>query len=118
MATRSELQARIASIARQLVAEEFGEVDDSNAMSWLDAIETQAVEIGDAITTELVRLKVADGPPADESHCPQCGGVGEHRGERERMLAARRGPVSITEPEYFCPCCRKAFFPAGSSNRR
>jgi ssDNA-binding Zn-finger/Zn-ribbon topoisomerase 1 len=60
-------------LTRQL-AEEFGVVDDCNALSWLDAVETRAGEIGDAIAAELVRQKSADRPVAeDESSCPQCG---------------------------------------------
>ena len=52
MATTDELKERIAAFARELAAE-LGEVDDSNALSWLDAIETQAVAIGDAIGVEV-----------------------------------------------------------------
>ncbi len=55
MATTQEMQLRIASYARQL-AEEFGVIDDSKALSWLDAVEIRAIELGDALTTELLRL--------------------------------------------------------------
>ena len=112
MATTQQMQDRIAALSRELV-EEFGEVDDSNALSWLDAIETRAVEIGDAVAAELVKQKSADRPVEDdESTCPTCGKLGRYQGQRERPLVTRRGPATITEPEYFCPCCRKAFFPA------
>lgn len=118
MATTQEMQERIAAFAREL-AEEMGEVDDSDALSWLDAIESQAVEIGDAISVELLKRKSTDRPAADEqSTCPQCGKLGRYEGQRERELISRRGPVTITEPEYFCPCCRKAFFPDDQGDRR
>jgi hypothetical protein len=111
MATSDLFQAKIAAFARQL-AEEFGEIDEENldehALSWLDAIETRAVAIGDAVTTELLRQKSSDRPTEDESACPQCGKLGRYRGQRERELIGRRGPVTISEPEYFCPCCRKS----------
>lgn len=118
MATTPQVQERIAAMARQLAIEEFGEVDDSNALSWLDAIETRAVEIGDAIVAELVKQKAA-GWPVDpsESTCPQCGEQGRYQGKRQRPLVTRRGPTTIAEPEYFCPCCRKAFFPDDASDR-
>jgi hypothetical protein len=119
MATTQELQQRIATMARQLAIEEFGEVDDSNALSWLDAIEARAVEIGDAIVAELVKLKAAERPvEADESTCPQCGRLGRYQGARDRPLLTRRGRTTITEPEYYCPCCRKAFFPDDQGDRR
>ena len=118
MATTQQMQEQIEAFARDL-SEEFGEVDDSNALSWLDAIETRAVEICDAVAAELVKQKSADRPAAEgESICPQCGKLGRYRGQRERPLITRRGPTTITEPEYFCPCCRKAFFPDDPSDRR
>jgi hypothetical protein len=117
MATTDELKDRIAAFARELAAE-MGEVDDSEALSWLDAIETQAVEIGDAVHAELVKQTSATRPPQEESTCPGCGQPGRYEGQRERELIGRRGPVTIAEPEYFCPCCRKAFFPADDGDRR
>lgn len=118
MAVTQEMQERIATFAREL-AEELGEVDDSNALSWLDAIETQAVEIGDAISTELLERRAAELPTADqESICSKCGKLGRYRGRRERELIGRRGPVTIRESEYYCPCCRKSFFPGDANHRR
>jgi len=110
MATSDPIRAKIEAFARQL-AEEFGEIDEENALSWLDAIETRAVEIGDAVTTEFLKRKSADRPAEGESVCPQCGKLGRYRGPRERELIGRRGAVAISEPEYYCACCRKAFFP-------
>jgi len=111
MATRVDIKERVAAFAREL-AEELGEVDDGDALSWLDAIETQAVEIGDAVSIELLRHKAKDRPAAEEqATCPKCGKLGRYRGQRDRELIGRRGSVTIAEPEYFCPACRRAFFP-------
>ena len=118
MAINQEMKERIAAFAREL-AEELGEVDDSNALSWLDAIETQAVEIGDAISVELLERRAAELPAADEeSTCPKCGKLGRYQGSRQRELIGRRGSVTIREAEYFCPWCRKAFFPGDPDDRR
>ena len=117
MATSDLFQAKIAAFAREL-AEELGEVDDSEALSWLDAIETQAVEISDCLHAELVKHTSTSPPSADESVCPQCGKQGRYQGQRERELVGRRGPATIAEPEYFCPCCRKSFFPHDQGDRR
>ncbi len=111
MATTQEIKERIAAFAREL-AVDLGDVDDSDALSWLDAIETRTVEIGDAMYAELVKQTSADRSTDDESTCPTCGEPGRYQGQRERVLIGRRGPVTITEPEYFCPACRRAFFPA------
>lgn len=117
MATVKELKDRIAAFAREL-SEELGEVDDSEALSWLDAVETRAVEIGDAVHAELVKQSSAHQPTSDESVCPQCSRESRYQGRRERTLLGRRGPVVVSEPEYFCPCCRKAFFPSDAVDRR
>lgn len=118
MAITEETQQRIAAFAREL-AEELGEVDDRDALSWLDAVETQAVEIGDAISSELLKRGAAELPASDEeSTCPTCGKLGRYQGRRRRELIGRRGPVTLGEAEYFCPCCRKAFFPGDRGDRR
>ncbi len=118
MATSDQVQTKIEAFALQL-AEEFGEIDEENALSWLDAIETQAVAIGDAVTTELLKKKSADRPVTkEESTCPQCGKLGRYSRQRQRELIGRRGPVTIAESEYFCPCCRKSFFPEHADDWR
>lgn len=116
MATSEPMQRRITAMARML-AEEFGEVDESNGDCWLDAVENQAVEIGDALTAELLKQTAERRPIQDEAVCPGCGELGQYKGRRKRELVGRRGPVTINEVEYSCPCCRKAFFPADPRDR-
>jgi hypothetical protein len=116
MANRQEIRARIDAFARELAAE-LGEVDENLGDCWLDAVENQAVELGDAVSAELARQLSHHRSFADEAPCPQCGEPGRCQGRRERELIGRRGPVAIAEPEYFCPCCRKAFFPDDQCDR-
>lgn len=118
MAVTPEIKERIAAFVREL-AEELGEVDDSEALSWLDAIERQAVEIGDAMSTELLERRSAELPTSNEEPtCPRCGKLGRYQGPRQRELIGRRGPVTLSEPKYFCPACRRAFFPGDPLDRR
>ena len=116
MTTTDGIRERIEAFARQL-CEELGEVDDSNSLSWLDAVEERAIGIGDAVSAALVEKNASRLPVEDESICPQCDKSGRYQGMRERELVTRRGPATISEPEYFCPCCRKAFFPDDQSDR-
>lgn len=111
MAITVEMQERIASMARELAAE-WGEVDESLGDCWLDAVENQAIEIADALTAEVVKQRSAERAAPAEASCPQCGQTGRYRGERQRELVTRRGSTTIVEPEYACPGCRRAFFPA------
>lgn len=110
MATTQEIQERIKAMARQL-AEELGDVDESMGVCWLDAVENRAVEIGDALTAELTRQTTGNQTPQAEATCPNCQQSGRYKGPRERELMGRRGPVTISEPEFYCACCRKSFFP-------
>jgi hypothetical protein len=116
MATNREIQERIEELALQLVVE-LGEVNGEDGDCWLDAIENRAIEIGDALTAALVQQRSRDRPVADEATCPACGQLGRYRGSRQRELISRRGPIRLAEPEYYCPGCRKAFFPSDPSDR-
>jgi hypothetical protein len=112
MATRQKLECRIAEMVRQL-GDELEEVDASVGDCWLDAVENRAAEIGDAISRALIAEQSRRRPAtAAESNCPQCGKTGRYVGDRERELISRRGSTTIVEPKYFCPCCRKDFFPS------
>lgn len=117
MATSDRIRERIEEFARELSLE-LGEVDESLGVCWFDALENQVIEIGDAVTAELVKQRSVEQPSSTGSTCPDCGTQGQDKGPRERELLTRRGPVTIAEPEYYCPCCRKAFFPAGATDRR
>jgi hypothetical protein len=117
MATTNLIRERIAAFAREL-SEELGAVDETKGVCWLDAVENQAVEIGDAVHAELVKQRSTSRPSGEESTCPECGQVGRYQDLRERELIGRRGPVAIREAEYYCSACRRAFFPDDSSDRR
>jgi hypothetical protein len=117
MATSDGIRHRIEEFTRQL-CEELGEVDAGEGDCWLDALENRAIEVGDAVSAALLARQASEQPVQEESSCPQCGQTGRYTGDRQRELISRRGPVTITEPAYFCPCCRKAFFPDDAHDRR
>lgn len=116
MATTDWIEERIAAFARELSLE-LGEVDETRGVCWLDALENDAVEIGDQVHAELVKQRSIRRPAEEESACPECGKLGRYKDQRERELIGRRGPVAISEPEYYCPTCRQSFFPDDSSDR-
>ncbi len=117
MAKTTGMQERIRAMAREL-AVEMGEVGEEEGDCWLDAIENRAIEIGDALAAAVIEQRSRDRPAtSDEALCPLCGECGRYRGERERELISRRGPVHLAEPEYYCPGCRKAFFPSDPRDR-
>jgi hypothetical protein len=115
MAKSTRMQERIRALAREL-AIEMGEVGEDEGDCWLDAIENRAVQIGDALAVAVMEERAGDRPLADESCCPRCGQSGRYRGDRQRELVSRRGPVQLVEAEYYCPACRKSFFPSDASH--
>jgi len=117
MATTEELKRRIRAFAEQMCTE-MGEVSVSEEECWLAVVEDMAVEVGDAVATALVEGQLIAHAQEAEADCPKCGKRGRYRGTRERELITRRGRAMIREPEYYCPCCRKAFFPDDASDRR
>ena len=117
MATTGEMKRRIQALAEQLKSE-FGEVSVPEGECWLAAVEDMALEVGDALATALVEKESVTRAENSEADCPKCGNAGRYRGVRERELVTRRGPATICEPEFYCPCCRKAFFPDDQGDRR
>lgn len=112
------LQRRIADLAKQL-HDELEPVDDAEADSWLDAVENRAVAISDAIAAELVAQQVAERKPEEhEAECPDCHKTGRYVGDRSRELLGRRGTINLAEAKYYCPGCRRDFFPADPSTGR
>ena len=101
MATSDRIKERIEVFAREL-SEALGEVDESLGVCWLDAVENQSLEIGDALHAQLLKQKSIDRPAADEAVCPSCGKVGRYRGKRERELVTRRRPSRKRRAESHC----------------
>jgi CRISPR/Cas system-associated protein Cas10 (large subunit of type III CRISPR-Cas system) len=65
------------------------------------------------LEAQLGKLSQGDceGPQA----CPWCKRVCEARSEEteEREILTRLGPVRLQRRGYYCPSCRKVFFPSG-----
>lgn len=117
MATREALQRRIREFAEQLHAE-FGDLSVAEETCWLAGVEDLAAELGDTMATTLVEKQSMSHAERDAANCPKCGKPGRYQGVRQRDLITKRGPATISEPEFYCPCCRKAFFPDDESDRR
>ena len=110
MASSTELGRRIDEFVREL-AEEFGELPESDE-PLITQIEDWAIGIGDAVTTTAMEHKLeSQALPDSQECCPTCGRPGHRKGNRGRLLQARRGEVRLKESEYYCSGCRKSFFP-------
>jgi len=115
MATVEQFQERLRRAVREAVQRcltegDLPEVQKGEAR--FTTIETLALAAGDAVSLEVFEQQLAEsgmGPP----HCPRCGFEGQRVKQRERPVQTRRGlDVPLQEHEFYCPGCRRAFFPA------
>jgi hypothetical protein len=118
MATVEQFQERLRSAIREAVQKCLAEGDLPAARegeAHFTTIEALALAAGDAVSLEVFEQQLAEsglGPP----HCPHCGFEGQRIKQRDRMVQTRRGlDVPLREQEFYCPGCRRAFFPAVSS---
>jgi hypothetical protein len=117
MATTEEKRRRMRAMAEQLHSE-LGSMSVPEDACWLASVEDLAAELGDAFATAMVEKESQAHAEPCQANCPECGKPGNYRGPRERELITRRGPATISEPTFYCPCCRKSFFPADGNDRR
>ena len=47
----------------------------------------------------------------EDRTCPACGGKARYKGQKERPLVTETGEVRVKRGYYYCPDCRKGFFP-------
>lgn len=115
MATIEQFQERLRLAVREALRKVLAEGDlppAEEGAARFTTIETLALAAGDAIGLEVFEQQVAEcglGNP----HCPRCGFEGQRVKPRERTVQTRRGlDVPLSEPECYCPGCRRAFFPS------
>lgn len=109
------MRARIQAFAREL-QEEFGPLAVDGEACLLEAAEAWGIQLGDALArtvTEQELPTAADtAGSAAEAACPGCQQLGRWKGPRKRRIETRRGAIHVSEPEYYCPRCRRSFFPS------
>lgn len=114
VAIRTEFQARLDELARELGRELYPEgLPRGTKFSELEAI---AGALGDEMARRLVEIHVqgqAENWPEEElGECPVCGGVARKAPDEPRVVTTTRGDVAWTERVAHCPRCRRAFFPS------
>ncbi|MCY2986250.1 MAG: hypothetical protein NTY19_00005, partial [Planctomycetota bacterium] len=119
--TIGEFQERLRQAIRGAVQQVLAEGDLPEAEeveARFTTIETLALAAGDAVSLEVFEQQLAEcglGSP----HCPHCGFSGQRVKSHQRSLQTRRGlEVPLSEHEWYCPGCRRAFFPSVQSTGR
>lgn len=111
MKTDDRLRHRLEEFAEEL-REEFGVVSAGENGCRLEAVEEWAVRVGDQLARQVMTKQVTpERATAAECECPRCHQMARWKGERKRRIETRRGVIHVSEPEYYCPGCRRSFFP-------
>ncbi len=53
----------------------------------------------------------AEAREKENNICPECGQKMRYKGHKKRNLATETGEVSLKRAYYYCPDCKKGFFP-------
>jgi hypothetical protein len=111
MATTAELKQRVRKFVDELLAEQ-ARVTAKPGVALFTTIEDLACELGDTFAQEVMRYEAAHRDEPPHYCCPQCGQLGQRKGEEERVITSCRGPVEVIDVECYCKRCRKSFFPS------
>jgi hypothetical protein len=105
---RRELEELAARLARELVAERFGDGEMT-----LEQMEEALAAVKRELGERLQRAWIEEQEPKAEHRAPCCGCGQPARflGSRERLLVTRHGECCLRRRYYHCACCREGFAP-------
>lgn len=111
----NELRPLLDGVAKNLVGRLYG----PDGLPWgtpLSELEDVAVAIRTLLAERLMHhalARQADSPPPPPlQRCPTCHGPLDRVEAEQRLVHTRAGDAHWEEPQAYCPCCRKAFFPS------
>jgi hypothetical protein len=111
------LKAKVRAMSMELAREEQTRLRAAGTMIELEEL---ACEIGDEFTSQLLSQEMAarsDGAAESATHaCPDCGRCCGQGASKRRKLTGVRGAVHYHEPAFYCPVCRRSFFPGGGEH--
>ena len=112
------VRAYVEGVAKNLVAKLYGPDGPPWGTSLTD-IEDLLLEVRDVLTEQMLALALArqaqalSQQPAATRGCPGCQQPLPCAQANPRIVQTRAGEAEWTEPEGYCPRCRRAFFPPG-----
>ena len=106
-----ELKAQMMTQAEAAIEALLAERKKKGALDLRD-IEQLVREAGQRVMQELtVDLVNEEAATERGTKCPECGHKLRDKGKRKRELVTETGEVSLERGYYYCPTCRKGFFP-------
>lgn len=109
-----EQQRRVEQVVGEMQELFGGERHGDGRAKTFDELEEECVAVGDEMTRTLLQRRLVVPPGAhDGACCPDCQRLGQRQPSDEpRIINTTRGEVESLEPDYYCPRCRRSFFPS------
>ena len=108
------LNARIKRMVEELVREHQQELAAAGTLVDLEELTCQ---IGDEVARQLCQREIVgraeQAAGLREVDCPECGEVCPAEEPEPALLQGLRGELAYNQPRYYCPRCRRSFFPDG-----
>jgi len=108
------LNDRIRGMVEDLAREHQRELAEAGTLVDLEELTCQ---IGDEVARQLCERELAgrgERAARDEfADCPKCGEQSMICELEPTLLEGLRGELAYNQPRYYCPSCRRAFFPDG-----
>lgn len=82
----------------------------------LTQIEEIVLQLRQRLGVQMVQAVIArqeKRQPAERMGCPECHGELEPKGQKGNRVESRVGNLQLERHYYYCPRCRKGFFPPG-----
>jgi hypothetical protein len=113
-----EVRPYVEGVAKNLVDKPYGPAGPPWGTKLTD-IEDLLLEVRDVLTERMLALSLArqaealpQQPPATRC-CPSCQQPLACEDVNPRLTDTRAGEAHWSEPQGYCPRCRRAFFPSG-----
>jgi len=111
--TAQDLKAQMMAEAEEVIDNLLagaGEKEDLMLSDIERLVRMAGQRVMERFTQDLVQ---AEAEMKESSVCPECGQRMRYKGQKVRYVATETGEVNLKRAYYYCPRCRKGFFPPG-----
>ena len=108
-----DLKARMMAEAEDAIDELLagrGEKEELKLRDIERLVRAVGQRVMERFTSDLVEVEAQR---KESRICPECEGKMRYKGQKARDLVTETGEVRLERGYYYCPTCRKGFFPPG-----
>ncbi len=112
---KKDLKAQLMAEAEAAIEKMLSETQDKENLMLSDIEQSVRVAGGRMMSTFTAKLADEEAQQERNGICPQCGEKAKYKGKKDRVLVTETGELDLKRDYYYCPTCRKGFFPPGST---